>query len=713
MAPVLAAGIAISGFMVPANAADDGSTTTSTTAATTDAATPPAEPTETDSATTTEGTSTDTATPDATPTDAASEPPVAPPADTDSTSPTDPPVQAPAPKTQSLAAAPLDAVGQDVSIQAVTCNPGSGTACLSVTKNVVNTGGGTATASDWSFTVQQQSRECERSSCSRNSHWTDWSDTSTVATFHSGDSSAFLIGAGSGNSGTDGDVQYRYNVTEDAGGPTGYSASVPGSCSNIVLATGQTRNCTITNTFVPPPTIVINAGGFRTGTSTVGPLPAGATFQAVPVGGGTTLTCTSVAAGTCTITNAVQGKQYDVSQTAAPSGWYSNPTLDYGDSASGNSTPYVFRTAALPGGTTYVPGQTADSNYSDARPSPGNPFLGQWATSVNDNPMPNKCGLNIAIVMDTSGSMGSKPSGSTKTKLQLLQESANNVVDALLPATSTQIALYTFGQSVGTPLYLTTNTTNLHNKINGLSANGGTNWDQGLHQVVGNNNGDVYDLVVVLTDGNPTYDHNSNGGGTNTRFNNISNAVFSANAIKNLTNTVGGKTRTVTIGIGVDGGDENIRAISGTELNSDYFLSSGSNFGDALLSTLLKNCSLTVTKKVQNPDGTIQVASGWNIDAKIGSASTQTKATDSNGNAVFGPLSSGNTTFTVTETQKSGFHLVPDGVSNLLCMQGSTTLAVTNIDSATQPGVSFSANPSNGGIQCTVVNSSLSSLTLT
>src|SRR5690606_6265559 len=37
------------------------------------------------------------------------------------------------------------------------------------------------------------------------------------------------------------------------------------------------------------PTIVVHLGGYRTGGSTVGPLPAGATLQAVPVGGGTTL----------------------------------------------------------------------------------------------------------------------------------------------------------------------------------------------------------------------------------------------------------------------------------------------------------------------------------------------------------------------------------------------------------------------------------------
>src|SRR5437763_10722679 len=88
--------------------------------------------------------------------------------------------------------------------------------------------------------------------------------------------------------------------------------------------------------------IVVHAGGIRTATSTVGGL-AGAAFQAVPVGGGTTYTCTTGPAGTCTITvqtdpNTQQRKAYSVSETAAPGGSYLDPNLDYGGSSSGTAS---------------------------------------------------------------------------------------------------------------------------------------------------------------------------------------------------------------------------------------------------------------------------------------------------------------------------------------------------------------------------------------
>lgn len=499
--------------------------------------------------------------------------------------------------------------------------------------------------------------------------------------------------------------------------------------------TGSGMTQSLTYTIQSTGNIVVHLGGYRTGTSTVDPLPAGATLRAVPVGGGTTLTCTSGATGLCTFANASVGTQYDISQTGAPSGWYTNTQLDYGNSTAGQAAGFVFRTKAVVAGTNDVPGSDADSSYCDTKStscpgkssssSNGNPFLGLWQTSVKNNPMPSVCGLNIALVMDVSGSMGLGADGKTAgtgnpSKLSLLQTAANGVVDALIPATSTKIALYSFAQSASRLTTLTTNTSNtsnsgLHYLINHLNASGGTNWDQGLYQVVSNHGSDKYDLVVVLTDGNPTYDHNGTGNSNYTRFDNVSQGIFSANAIKNLTNTQGGKTRITTIGIGVLGGDENIRAISGDNSGStpDYYLSSGSNFGDALKSTLLANCSLTVTKQVQSASGTAP-ASGWTMNASVSGQNWSPTATDSNGNAVFqfNPLPTNNVDFTVTENSKTGYHVVPVDGKNMQCMQGTTPISVTNTTSG-KDGVTFTANPSNGGIHCTITNSNLVPPTLT
>ncbi|WP_431801822.1 SpaA isopeptide-forming pilin-related protein [Microbacterium sp. bgisy203] len=456
-------------------------------------------------------------------------------------------------------------------------------------------------------------------------------------------------------------------------------------------------------------TIKINVGGTRTANSSTAISPlAGSGFQAKPVGGGATLTCTSDAAGVCTISDAVVGTRYDITQTGAPAGWYMNANLDYGGSASGTSTPYSFRTASLPAGVTTVPGTTIGGSYDGD--SDGDPFLNPWATSLNNNSMPNVCGLNIAMIMDRSGSMSG-------AKLANLKSAANNVVTSLIgsgstPATSTKIALYSFASDATKITGLTSSYSALTSGINSLSASGGTNWDQGLYQAVTNRGSDAYDLVVVLTDGNPTYDRSGNGNQSRTRFDNISNGIFSANAIKSMDNGRGGKTRIVTIGIGVDGGAENIRAISGTALNSDYYLASSSNFGDALYATLLANCSLTVTKQVQGANGSTTPASGWNIKATVGSAAASTKATDSNGKAIFGPLSPGAQTFTVVEQQKPGFAVVPSNGKNLVCTQGGNTLTVTNTGTS-EPGGTFTGDISAGGISCTITNTSVSTLTLT
>ena len=196
-----------------------------------------------------------------------------------------------------------------------------------------------------------------------------------------------------------------------AGNTLTATASANGD-SNGSVPSGSSAVSTVT---VAAASIVVHMGGIRTSTNAVAALPAGATLQAVPVGGGTTLTCTSIAAGTCTFTNPVAGKQYDISQTGAPSGWYTNPQLDAGSSAVGSPRTYAFRTPAIVVGTNDVPGADPNTSYCDSTPScptsnnfdanTGNPFVGLWQTSLSNPSFPTECGLNIALVMDVSGSM--------------------------------------------------------------------------------------------------------------------------------------------------------------------------------------------------------------------------------------------------------------------------------------------------------------------
>ena len=101
--------------------------------------------------------------------------------------------------------------------------------------------------------------------------------------------------------------------------------------------------------------------------------------------------------------------------------------------------------------------------------------------------------------------------------------------------------------------------------IDGLTASGGTNWDRGIYQVA--ESGSHFDVAIIITDGNPTYYGNQEGPGNYTRFREVENGIFSANAVK------AEATRIVAVGVGdgVSGSPNNLISISGPTANSDYF----------------------------------------------------------------------------------------------------------------------------------------------
>ena len=120
------------------------------------------------------------------------------------------------------------------------------------------------------------------------------------------------------------------------------------------------------------------------------------------------------------------------------------------------------------------------------------------STSLNNPAGVAECGLNIALVLDQSGSMAQNG------KQAALVSAANEAITDLTGTPST-VAIYTFGPTTG-PSIAKTSTINatsaapLHTFINNLPAPaGGTNWDQGLAQVAPG-----FNDVIFLTDGAPT-----------------------------------------------------------------------------------------------------------------------------------------------------------------------------------------------------------------
>ncbi len=467
-------------------------------------------------------------------------------------------------------------------------------------------------------------------------------------------------------------------------GPTAKAPSVTAAPTTTATTTAQ-----VPAAAPPDPTIVVHAGGVRSGnTTTINPLPDGAVFTATAVGTPViaTATCTtSGGTGTCSIP-VPAGFAWDVTETTPPPGYYLNPNLDSGSSSVETTHPYTFRTGTLNGTTTVdVPGPANMPNGTFT--SNGQTFSQQLATSLNDPPGVARCGLNLALVLDQSGSMAANG------KQAALQTAANEAITDLTGTPST-VAIYTFGQTPGVSIAKTStiNTTSaapLHTFINALPAPaGGTNWDQGLAQVASGS-----DEVIFLTDGAPTGSRIRTNNFGLSLFTDTEQGIFSANGIKS------GGERIVGVGIGLNGGLDNLRAVSGPTLNQDYFNSSNSDFGTVLkaLATGACNNQLTITKQIQDPSGALisptpADANGWTFTNTISSGSTiaspVTTAAVNGANGVAPAAltipASATPTVTVTETLKAGYTFV-----SAQCSVGGTNVTTAVTNPVTSPTATF------------------------
>ncbi|MFD5868273.1 SpaA isopeptide-forming pilin-related protein [Corynebacterium sp. NPDC060344] len=150
--------------------------------------------------------------------------------------------------------------------------------------------------------------------------------------------------------------------------------------------------------------------------------------------------------------------------------------------------------------------------------------------------MPEKCGLNIALVFDVSNSINTDG-------LEQSKRSAKAVVDGLA-GTPTTVGLFNFATNApGVPAATQVEPISvadrggvdaLKSRIDGLSIPGypvgGTNWEGGLAQVPAG----TYDVVYFITDGLPTTNESRTGGdyGSITHANDLNDAIAAANRLK-------------------------------------------------------------------------------------------------------------------------------------------------------------------------------------
>jgi hypothetical protein len=229
-----------------------------------------------------------------------------------------------------------------------------------------------------------------------------------------------------------------------------------------------------------------------------------------------------------------------------------------------------------------------------------------------DNPAWSKfCGMNVALVFDQSGSIDSD-------EWAEMRVAAQGFVTALR-GTPSQISMFSFASEA--PALFTYPLTSVKDPaeadalialIGNLPFNtrgGATNWDEGLWQVAESKQS--LDAVLMLTDGDPTVNRHNGGSGGTVNVDDVTEAVFSANAVKAMGTGAGEHPRLVGIGIGMtdlignpaapDPDDKsylNLAAITGPNIEGqdpNYYETSFAGLDDLLTRIVREQCNGTIT----------------------------------------------------------------------------------------------------------------------
>lgn len=485
--------------------------------------------------------------------------------------------------------------------------------------------------------------------------------------------------------------------------------------------------CTYTLTAAASTTITTYVAGDRDGLAGIDGL-AGATLRmwtgtdagpAAPIAEDWAQCISTGADGKCvftvpeaTTTNA--GKQFWIVPETAPVGWRINT-----DFATGGSGSTITKYAAQ---TDPISADPQDSRVdfmigtgsSSARASGGTFVMSR--DNVSRDPA---CGVDVALLFDLSGSLAGQ--------LPQIKEAGSAMVTAL-EGTNSTVGVYTFASnapaSAGSTLAQTQVSTAagadaVRAHIASFSTpTGATNWDRGLSQIPNL----TYDVVLVITDGNPTFYGGEEGPGDYTRFREVENGALSANELK----ANGTRIVAVGVGAGIGGPANNLAAISGPVADGDYFQEPTFDAAAAAVrNAALGDClgSLTIVKQVV-PNGNAgedvtgaTPAGGWTFDAVSQTAGLAvgnggTGATAPVTGAVNFPLTyTGGTstgTVRVNEQLPAGYGIVTQGGMNAVCtatlLNGDTSpVSVTNQTVGTNPAFDVPV-PANASVSCTVYN---------
>jgi uncharacterized repeat protein (TIGR01451 family) len=263
---------------------------------------------------------------------------------------------------------------------------------------------------------------------------------------------------------------------------------------------------------------------------------------------------------------------------------------------------------------------------------------GLEVTAPRANPnLPARCGIDVQLILDRSGSIGST-SGAT----QAVRSAAKAFVNAL-SGTGSQVAVIDFSTTAKlqidyaavTPEWIaTTFNPYIDNKRpDGYDPSGWTNWEDAFRVSKQTNaNGVVADLVVFITDGDPTARLRSNGQAVTDLTEGEALALTKAQTEADFVKAQGQqKSHVFALGVGSavtkPTSARRLTAVSGTQQypgtdfpKADYTLVEDfDDLAQALRDIAIEMCeaSVTITKLVDEGDGQFRKAPGWQFTAEV------------------------------------------------------------------------------------------------
>jgi len=272
---------------------------------------------------------------------------------------------------------------------------------------------------------------------------------------------------------------------------------------------------------------------------------------------------------------------------------------------------------------------------------------------VPNPPLTDSCGLDIALVIDSSGSIDD-------TELNQMKTAFHGFVNEFLPATPTQMSVTDFDFTATVLQGFTDNVTLINNAIDAPTIGGATNWGEALitAQSTFDPRIDHPNLIVFASDGNPTWPY---GRPDVTDPGDINDAIVAANNVKSA------GIRILTLGIGDELDIDNLKLISGPNvdigINSDVITTDFNTLATDLAELANQLCGGTITvTKIIDSDGDLQTTGdqspgvNWTFDIDGSPSNPAPVQTDGSGKTPAVDVQPG--TYSVTETVESGYSLI-------------------------------------------------------